>query len=226
MSRTFNGNVANYLSVASAVVTGAPSSFSAWFYANNETAGLVAIATTDNAASAQDELRLEMRGDGAGDPCRATAAAGGATGSSTGNDYAASVWNHGGALFTSATSRNGYLNGSAGTANTTNLTPVGISTTGVGVLVRPTPILPMDGSLAEVAAWNATLTDFEFAALAHGVSPMLVRPTSLDGYWPLFNGYSVSGEQNWHGDSAYNLAETGSVGNAAHPTKSLAYPVP
>ena len=42
-----------------------------------------------------------------------------------------------------------------------------------------------DGSLAEAAIWNAALSDAEVAALATGVSPLLVRPGSLVFYAPL-----------------------------------------
>lgn len=42
-----------------------------------------------------------------------------------------------------------------------------------------------DGNLAEAAFWNAILTDGEFAALAKGYSPSLIRPQSLTMYCPL-----------------------------------------
>lgn len=41
-----------------------------------------------------------------------------------------------------------------------------------------------DGQLAEVAIWDVILTDDEFAALAKGVSPALIRPQSLKEYLP------------------------------------------
>ena len=42
-----------------------------------------------------------------------------------------------------------------------------------------------EGSLAEVAAYSAELTTDEIETLAAGVSPLMVRPDSLAGYWPL-----------------------------------------
>jgi len=43
-----------------------------------------------------------------------------------------------------------------------------------------------DGLVAEVAVWNVVLDDSEIAALAQGVSPLLIRSTALVEYWPVF----------------------------------------
>lgn len=42
-----------------------------------------------------------------------------------------------------------------------------------------------DGDLAEWAAWDTILTSPEWAALAKGVSPLLIRPASLVEYVPM-----------------------------------------
>ncbi len=46
-----------------------------------------------------------------------------------------------------------------------------------------------EGGIAEVAAYAADLRADEIAALAKGVSPLLVRPSALVGYWPLGGAY-------------------------------------
>jgi Concanavalin A-like lectin/glucanases superfamily len=43
----------------------------------------------------------------------------------------------------------------------------------------------IDGMLAEVAIWDAILTDDEFFALCKGYSPLLIRPASLVEYVPM-----------------------------------------
>ncbi len=43
----------------------------------------------------------------------------------------------------------------------------------------------MSDSSVEEANWNVALTDAEVAALASGVSPLLVRPENLVRYRPL-----------------------------------------
>jgi len=44
----------------------------------------------------------------------------------------------------------------------------------------------MYGFMCEAAMWNAVLTDSEIRALSRRVSPAVVRPTALVGYWPLW----------------------------------------
>lgn len=42
-----------------------------------------------------------------------------------------------------------------------------------------------NGALADVALWNVKLTAGEAIALSKGVRPCFIRPTALQGYWPL-----------------------------------------
>lgn len=81
-----------------------------------------------------------------------------------------------------------FLNGvSDGTAtsnrsiqNTT--TPLAIGAQWDGA----TAVNSHNGRIAEVGIWDVALTDVEFLALASGVSPILVRPANLKGYWPIW----------------------------------------
>jgi len=225
MSRTFDGTTSNYLSAASAVATAAPLTWAGFFNSSSATVGQCIAAVTDNASANFDEFRVEIRGDVAADPVRAAIVAAGTTVSADTGTYSTGVWGHAGAVFASSTSRTPYFGGAAGTTNTTSSTPSGITHTSIGVIIRPALPLPFNGSIAEVGAWNVALTTFEVAALSHGCSPLLVRPTALIGYWPLFGGYSTAGETSWIAGSV-NLAETGTVGSSAHPTKPMSYPVP
>jgi len=48
---------------------------------------------------------------------------------------------------------------------------------------------PMDGRLGHIAMWKGTdaaLSDAEVLALTKGVSPLLIRPKLICGYWPLW----------------------------------------
>lgn len=45
--------------------------------------------------------------------------------------------------------------------------------------------LYFSGDIAEAAIWSAALTAEEFAVLAAGASPLLVRPGALVNYWPI-----------------------------------------
>ncbi|KIO48184.1 LamG-like jellyroll fold domain-containing protein [Nitrosospira sp. NpAV] len=48
-----------------------------------------------------------------------------------------------------------------------------------------------DGSLAEVAWWNAILTDEEFFALQKGISPDQIRPEALQHYLPMVRSGAI-----------------------------------
>jgi hypothetical protein len=41
------------------------------------------------------------------------------------------------------------------------------------------------GKVAEVGIWNVILANEEVVALAKGFSPLMIRPASLRGYWPM-----------------------------------------
>ena len=45
--------------------------------------------------------------------------------------------------------------------------------------------VPFNGYLAHAAVWHAGLTPNEILELSRGMSPLLIRPQRLGGYWPL-----------------------------------------
>lgn len=87
------------------------------------------------------------------------------------------------AQFVSSTDRKSFVNGTQDGTNTTSLTPAGVNTNRVGILVTT---LPVQGSLAEVAIWNVALSAEDIAALVT-VSPLRIRPDALVCYIPLLD---------------------------------------
>lgn len=73
------------------------------------------------------------------------------------------------------------------------------------------------GSAAEVAMWNAVLTGDEAAQIALGVSPMQIRRSLLNAYWPLWGVPSSTSTQINVGDP------TGTTGYELTPTSSPTY---
>ena len=92
--------------------------------------------------------------------------------------FGANQWVHTAAVFTSATSRQAYLNGTSGTVNTTN---IGTQEATIDIRVGASAV----GRIAEAAIWSAALNADEIASLAKGVACDLVRPQSLIYYVPL-----------------------------------------
>lgn len=109
-----------------------------------------------------------------------------ASGQTTSQLTTANVWQHVAGVFSSQTSRRTYLNGVAGTENTTD---IGSQNTATDILIgarRNTGIGNyFQGSIAEVGIWNAALTADEIASLADGITCDKVRPQSLVFYAPL-----------------------------------------
>jgi len=129
------------------------------------------------------------------------------------------VWNHVAAVFASSASRLAYLNGVAGTVNTTDVTPATTpDRTAIGVQIKS------DGSrsngatveyLSEAAIWNVALTAAEILQLAAGYSPLFVRPESLIAYPGLIRGDSSGNEPDRVG--GFTFVEQGTVGVQTHP---------
>lgn len=100
------------------------------------------------------------------------------------------VWEHYAAVAASATLRNVWGGGTKSANDTTNVPfPTGINQMSIGAAIHDGPTGGVDGSSAEAAIWDVALTDEEVASLSVGVSPLLVRPQSLKGYWPMFAGH-------------------------------------
>lgn len=136
----------------------------------------------------------------------------------TSTAISANTWFHACAVFTSATSRDAYLNGGGKGSNTTSRSPTGIDRTAIGVLFGSSVSQPFGpagtGDLAEVAVWNIALSAADVAALATGVSPLLIHPEALVGYWPLLG---VNSPENNLLSNTSVMSITGSLSQSAHP---------
>lgn len=75
--------------------------------------------------------------------------------------------------------RNGTKFG--GNTNSPNAAPSGV----FGIASREGASNFFPGYAADVAIWNAALSDLECIALAKGVRPGWIRPGSLKGWWPI-----------------------------------------
>jgi len=85
----------------------------------------------------------------------------------------------------SGTSRFAYLDGVAGTENTTNKIPSDITNAAIGARVDTTAQRFFNGHIGEAGWWSVALTTVEMLALASGICPLKIRPNSLVAYHPL-----------------------------------------
>jgi hypothetical protein len=101
-------------------------------------------------------------------------------------------WVHIAAVFASTTSSIGYINGTAGTLNTTSILTATCNRMHVGA--RNGTGQFTNGDVAEIGVWNAALTAEEIAGLANGFPCRLARPSSLRFYSRLIrNPMDLSG---------------------------------
>lgn len=190
MARNFVAASSQSLDSAVAVLTVAPITLACWYFttSNSTEQDLMSIGDT---ATNDERFSLTLLGDAVGDPVRAQTEAGGTNRSAiTSTGYTINVWQHGCAVFASATSRTVYINGGSPGTNTDSATPSGLDATRIGRRANSTGGTFMGGRIAEAAIWNVALTAAEVAVLAGGVCPLLVRPENLVSYYPLIGNFS------------------------------------
>jgi hypothetical protein len=103
------------------------------------------------------------------------------------NLFTANAWNHLAGRWESSTSRIAYLNGIASATGTASRATTGLEylILGRGSGQTYDPALAVNGSLAEVAVWNAALNTNEIVSLSEGYRASLIRPNNLVAYLPL-----------------------------------------
>ena len=199
MAYLFDDAASDRITAESAADATIPFSFSAWFRTNDVTITQT-IMCIGASANARELQAMTVAGTVAGDPLRAVSVANPA-GSAAASSVAAvqvDTWMHGGATFVSATDRRCYLNGVEAT-DTTSITVANLDRTAIGITYRSAFAEPFSGDICEVGIWSDQLSAAQFAELAKGYSPLLVKPSSLIWYRPL-----VRTSQDLVG----NLAET------------------
>lgn len=210
MSRDWTNSASNYLSVPDGGptdITGTALTIAVWV---NPDSIANKIISKENAAGSLNQYLLEFSGSKLQFAIADNASGDSVAGTTT---PSTGVWTHcaGVKNGTGAGAIKVYLNGvedGSGTSNRTiaNLDGalrIGLGTTGGG---------PFDGRIAEVAIFNAALAADEVLALAKGVSPGLVRPGSLKGYWPIWG--VAAPEIDLSGN--VNLSLTGTLNAANH----------
>jgi hypothetical protein len=183
MSRDFERSSSQYLSNASAVISGYPYTIALWAKTEDLTVnqGLFTIGT----AGANNHRITILQNITTGTISLISRTTGSAI-ATTSTSVSAGTWAHVCAIGASATDRKIYLNGGGEGTNATSNTPSGMDTTYIGAVPGAAVVSFFDGLLAEVAVWNVALSSSEKDALAARVSPLRIRPASIAAYWPIF----------------------------------------
>lgn len=181
MARTIASSGNKWLTRAADVVTAYPLSMACW--ARPTTNALSALISISDGSTSYWALAL----NGSGGATAILNTGGGSSQLDQGSS-STGVWNHFGLNWSSG-GRKVSFNGTLNSQTAAQGSPGGLDRTQVGTLWSGGALV-YNGDIAEAAIWNALLDDAEFAVLAAGVSPLLVRPSALVAYWPLLGQYS------------------------------------
>jgi hypothetical protein len=185
MAYRFTRSSGQYLTATLAAALVEPFTLACWFntadITNQQT--LLGIQNLSNG----HRSNIFASGNLASDPVQAATTIGGTVGISNRIGYSANTWHHCAGVFLTTASRTVYLDGAAGTTNTTSLSPsYGTPTVGIGARHSGTSWgIFSDANTAECGIWNVALTAAEIASLAKGMTCDKVRPQSLVFYAPL-----------------------------------------
>jgi hypothetical protein len=204
-ARSFDGSTQSLSGTAP--IASPPITLAAWFFPTDLTRNQAIVTLLDPVTDHAHFLIL--RGAVTGDPLAATSNQQPSTAvqALSSGSVTSGTWQHGAAVFASASSRSVYLNG-VGATNSDNATTTGITTLRIGIFsISPGAFA---GRIAEVGIWSAALSADEVASLARGLSPLLVRPSALVFYAPLWRAIADY-------RAALSLTDNGSTTLADHP---------
>jgi hypothetical protein len=182
VARLFDDASTEYLFVDTTAITSLPVTISCWARADVLAVDKAFVFIGDKDVE-DNRIWLAME---AGDNLRAYSSGG--VSAFSGQDLQLNRWHHCCGVWAAQSDRRVVLDGySIGTDGTlSSSTPANWDRISIGVLGDSSISMYMSGSLAEVCIWRAILSYNEIAALARGVSPWRIRPSSVRcGYWPL-----------------------------------------
>lgn len=141
-------------------------------------------------AGANNGFRLMVASQAGSMKVRVATKAGGAASSASSTTAISDLnWHSAVGEITAANARQCWLDNGGNGSSSTSLTPGTLTKTSIGAQDNGGTIDSNIGhELANVAVWSGTLTADERAALANGVSPLLIRPDILEIYLPLMRG--------------------------------------
>lgn len=184
-SRLFDDAATQYLSYPVALVTLEPITLACMFRTNDVTTEQALINVGDTGVANGDRIALNFDGTGASDPIRALTRSGGIAVNSAKTGVLVNTWHQGTAVFPAADRRVVYLDGIAGTAETTAKAPTGLDVTYLGARAAGTIAAYLSGEMAYAAIWQAALTGQDIARLAAGWHPAAVQRAGLVACWDL-----------------------------------------
>lgn len=220
MARAYASASSQYHEIASSVPGSGPTTFTmaTWFYAADTTStfALMALGTNGSVGRA---VMFAAAGQILYSYVNSTNTASGSATTAAASPYSTNTWTHACVVNASTTSHSAFIRGADKATGTTAVTLSGMDRTNLGCRWNTTRGVFLNGGLAETAMWSVALSDAEVASLGSGYCPLLIRPQSLIGYWPLFA--RATNEEDWAGSNPFVPTNTPTA--VAHPSR-LIYP--
>jgi hypothetical protein len=225
MARFFTSASAEYLTNGMAVRGITPCTMACWFYSVSASAAQCLMSCC-TAGSDNQRHGIFLRVSGGvpvalGATSRTTSES-----SSSGGTWVLNQWQHGCGVFAANAWRQAWLNGVPGNPQATNRAISGLNQTNIGRNNSSTTDY-MNGMIAEAAMWVIALSRLDIEALAKGVSPLMIRPEYLAGYWPILGQSTL--EPDWAPTTRNhlrknNMALVGTAPFKGHaPIKGMAF---
>jgi hypothetical protein len=159
---TYGYNGTTQYGIASAsIITAVPLTIMGHFNSTNAAAFQTILSLADPTVT-DNYFGLFAAGSVGGKPARMTTRNGTAANADTGT-FAANTWYHAAGLTSAVASRTAYFEGVAGSAETTSITPSGITKLGVAVAARSGNDTLFAGRLSDVQLYNVVLTSAQIA---------------------------------------------------------------
>ena len=187
MAQDFDGTD-DYIEAALGANYDVPKTLACWFNSDLTNSRRTLITLASGAVASAESPGLTLMVDSTAVIRAQTSSTGGNNAAVTTATYGLQTWHHAAARFAGAASRIAYLDGVAGTENTTSRATGGALDNlivGRGPGGTHNPSQPFNGRIAEAAVWDVALDADEIAALARGFKPSQIRPDKLLWYLPL-----------------------------------------
>lgn len=219
MARLFNGT-SQFLRRADGTGLVLPLTLAAWVYPQRSTA-YEEVLSLARSSDNNTGWFLQVRGPDGMRVAAVTASQNTFAIARSGGSYSLNQWQHVAGVFAAANARRVYLNGTAGTIETTSLSVASVDRMLIGAWERLGGWSAyFGGAVAEAAIWKVALSDSEIGQLAAGFSPLLVRPQDLIAYWPLGGRFGENDQD--HSGNGYDLTAYGGPTWVDHPP--ITYP--
>lgn len=190
MAYSFNGT-SQYINGSSSPVSNMPLTIACWMKPTSVSAGvfqmIIQINLNSQPTTTTGAYRLLLPTNNTILRCSQVTNGTAANSDSASNSLSANTWAHCAGVFSSTTSRTGYVNGVASTTNTTSLSAPTVGTINIGAAIinNSSASTYLSGNIAEIGVWSVALTAAEIASLSKGLSCRNIQPQSLVFYAPL-----------------------------------------